>query len=195
MTQENHGIPEARHNFAAAGQTEVIRTKIPQPRIRERSRSQPPTNAKRRSTKRALLWMFGMALFVRLIIVACTFQSHMNPVMTYWFMGQEEAHVAASIAQGHGFGNPLYTRTGPTAWFAPIYPYILAGFFKAFGLYTTAACIAILCFDALVSALTCLPIFFFSRRAFGYGAALAAGWAWAFYPGAVFSRDGNRITH
>lgn len=184
MTQENREFPEARHNFAAAGQAEVIRAYIPQSRVREEKRSRPP--ARRRSAKRALLWMFSAALLIRLIMVACTFQSHMNPVMTYWFMGQEEAHVAQSIVQGHGFGNPLYVQTGPTAWFAPIYPYILAVFFKVFGLYTTASCIAILCFDALVSALTCLPIFFFSRRAFGTGAALAAGWAWAFYPGAVY---------
>ncbi len=186
MTKENREFPNARQNFAAAGNAEVMRAYVPQSRLREEHGLRPPANPKRRSATRGLLWMFGVALSLRLIIVACTFQSHMNPVMTYWFMGQEEAHVAQSIVQGHGFGNPLYTQTGPTAWFAPIYPYILAGFFKVFGLFTTASCIAILCFDAIVSALTCLPIFFFSRRAFGYGAALSAGWAWAFYPGAVY---------
>lgn len=126
------------------------------------------------------------AFAIRLIVLLCTYHERMNPVMDYWFLGQEEGHVAKSIVEGHGFGSPLYTQTGPTAWFAPVYPYILAADFRIFGIFTTASCIAILCFDAIVSSLTCLPIFFFARRGFGEGAALAAGWAWVFYPYDVY---------
>lgn len=131
-------------------------------------------------------WMVLAAFAIRLAVLLCTYHDRMNPVMDYWFMGQEEGHVAKSIATGQGFGNPLYTQTGPTAWFAPIYPYILAADFKVFGIFTAASCIAILICDAIVSSLTCLPIFFFARRGFGEGAGLAAGWAWVFYPYAVY---------
>src|SRR2546428_10051632 len=45
--------------------------------------------------------------------------------------GYEAGAVAASIAQGRGFSSPLKgLRTGPTAWFNPLYPYRLAGIFK-----------------------------------------------------------------
>ena len=161
-----------------------------QPAALPRARTQPfkpaPTQTKKRSTRRILFWMVLAALALRVTVALCTYQQRMNPVMTYWFLGQEEGHVAASIAAGHGFGNPLYTQTGPTAWFAPIYPYILAADFKIFGTFTVASCIAILMFDALVSALTCLPLFLFARRGFGEGAALAAGWTWVFYPYSVY---------
>ncbi|HXT85423.1 MAG TPA: glycosyltransferase family 39 protein [Verrucomicrobiae bacterium] len=162
----------------------------PKPGALPRARTQPvkpaPTQTKKRSTRRILFWMVLAALALRVTVALCTYQDRMNPVMTYWFLGQEEGHVAASIASGHGFGNPLYTQTGPTAWFAPIYPYILAADFKIFGTFTVASCIAILMFDALVSALTCIPIFLFARRGFGEGAALAAGWTWVFYPYSVY---------
>lgn len=141
----------------------------------------------RRNTARMLFWMVFVALAIRMTVAWCvTYQNCMTPTMNYWWMGQEQGHVAESIVKGHGFGNPLYTPTGPTAWFAPMYPYILAGIFKLFGVFTTTSCLVILFFQSLISALTCLPIFFFARRAFGYGAALAAGWAWVVYPYSVY---------
>ena len=33
---------------------------------------------------------------------------------------------------GEGFSNPLFGKTGPTAWLAPVFPYLLAGIFKTF---------------------------------------------------------------
>src|SRR5437879_12565780 len=51
--------------------------------------------------------------------------------------GYEAGAVAASIAQGRGFSSPLKVlRTGPTAWFTTIYPYLLAGIFKVFVVYS-----------------------------------------------------------
>jgi|SRR5579875_958581 len=152
----------------------------------KQARSRIPRKKKGHNIRRMLWVMVLVAFGIRLVVALCTYQDRMNPVMTYWLMGQEEGHVAASIVQGHGFGNPLYTQTGPTAWFAPVYPYILAGFFEIFGTFTAGSCIAILCFDAIVSSLTCLPIFFFTRRTLGEGAALAAGWTWVVYPYAVY---------
>lgn len=158
------------------------------PPLRTHTRTWPhrPSAPVRRNTRRMLFWMVFVALAIRMTVALCTYKSCMTPLMNYWWMGQEQGHVAESIVKGRGFGNPLYTETGPTAWFAPLYPYFLAGIFKAFGVFTTASCLAILFFQSLVSALTCLPIFFFARRAFTYGAALAAGWAWAGYPYSVY---------
>ena len=44
--------------------------------------------------------------------------------------------VARSIAQGHGFSSPYEGNTGPTAWEPPLYPYLMAGVFKLFGIYS-----------------------------------------------------------
>ena len=189
-------FPDGYANRAGAG-GEVIVPPPPailpfpaRPAALPRARTQPlkpaPTQRKKRSTRRILFWMVLAALAIRVTVTLCTYQDRMSPVMTYWSLGQEEGHVAASIAAGHGFGNPLYTQTGPTAWFAPVYPYILAADFKIFGTFTVASCIAILVFNALVSALTCIPIFLFARRGLGEGAALAAGWTWVFYPYSVY---------
>src|SRR5258707_5629629 len=68
----------------------------------------------------------------------------------------------------------------------PIYPAIVAGFFKVFGVYTQASAIAILSFNALTSALTCVPIFLFAKEDFGYDVGKYAGWAWAFFPFAIY---------
>lgn len=165
-------------NTLERGEVAFPRTLIAEPR--------KPSAPLRRSKARMLVWMVSIAFLLRMAVALGTYHDRMSPVMDHWFLGQEEGHVAKSIAEGHGFGNPLYTQTGPTAWFAPIFPYIFAADFKIFGVFTTASCIAILTFDALVSALTCLPIFFFARRGFGEGAALAAGWTWVVYPYAVY---------
>jgi 4-amino-4-deoxy-L-arabinose transferase-like glycosyltransferase len=68
----------------------------------------------------------------------------------------------------------------------PVYPYIIAGFFKVFGIYTRAAAFAILSFNALTSAVTCLPIFFFARKSFGTYVAKWAAWTWVFFPYAIY---------
>lgn len=68
----------------------------------------------------------------------------------------------------------------------PVYPYIVAGVFKVFGVFTKASALVILSLNALTSALTCLPIFFFTRKSFGERAGWWAGWTWAIFPYAVY---------
>lgn len=138
------------------------------------------------SLKRKLFWMVLVALIVRFTVIAFLYPRVIDPGHDHWYFGFEEGRVARAIATGQGFSNPLWGQSGPTAWYAPIYPYILAADFKVFGVFTTASCIAILGFQSLLSAFTCLPLFFFARRGFGEGAALAAGWAWVVYPYSVY---------
>ena len=135
---------------------------------------------------RKLFWIVATAFVIRLVVIIFLYRSNVNPQFDHWSFGYEEGRVARAIASGHGFSDPLWGRSGPTAWYAPIYPYILAAAFKLFGIFTTSACIAILIFQSLVSSLTCLPIFFFVRRSFTEGAGLAAAWAWVFYPYSVY---------
>jgi len=96
--------------------------------------------------------------------------------------GWETGRIARSIAWGQGFSSPFQDTSGPTAWLAPIYPYLLAGVFKVFGVYTTKSAIAILSINSIFSALTIIPVFYIARRTFGPRAALWSGWLAALFP-------------
>ncbi|NHN20269.1 hypothetical protein, partial [Bacillus amyloliquefaciens] len=63
----------------------------------------------------------------------------------------------------------------------PVYPYLLAGIFKVFGIYTAASAAVAMFLNCVFSALTCLPLYHIGRRTLGEGGARGAEWAWAFY--------------
>jgi 4-amino-4-deoxy-L-arabinose transferase-like glycosyltransferase len=134
----------------------------------------------------ACFWMVIAALAVRLAVIPFLISEQLNPERDHWRFGYEAGRIGRSIVQGHGFGNPLFAQTGPTAWQTPIYPYVVAGVFKLFGIYSKASAVVLLSLNALTSALTCLPIFFFARESFGDRAALLSGWGWAFFPYAIY---------
>jgi 4-amino-4-deoxy-L-arabinose transferase-like glycosyltransferase len=97
----------------------------------------------------------------------------------------ETGHIAYSIASGKGFSSPFQRDSGPTAWLAPVYPYLLAGIFKLFGIYTLPSFFAALSLNILFSAATCVPIFYAGKRIAGLGVASAAAWLWALFPNAI----------
>jgi 4-amino-4-deoxy-L-arabinose transferase-like glycosyltransferase len=101
--------------------------------------------------------------------------------------GYEAGAVAAAIAQGSGFSSPLKTiKSGPTAWFTPIYPYLLASVFKVFGVYSHLSSVVIRCVDDLFSAWTCWPIYTIGAKAFSKRTGAAAAWIWVFSPASLF---------
>jgi 4-amino-4-deoxy-L-arabinose transferase-like glycosyltransferase len=135
---------------------------------------------------RSLILVVVVALAVRLVVVAFVYSDRTNPDRDHWRFGGEAGRIARSIVQGEGFSNPLFGKTGPTAWLAPVFPYLLAGIFKIFGIYSTTSAIVALSLDSLFSALTCIPVFFIARKQFGEKTALTAAWIWAFFPYAVY---------
>jgi 4-amino-4-deoxy-L-arabinose transferase-like glycosyltransferase len=101
--------------------------------------------------------------------------------------GYEAGAVAAAIAQGRGFSSPLrMMQTGPTVWFTPIYPYLLAGIFKLFGVYTYKSNLVIRFVDNIFSACTCWPIYAIGAKAFNKRIGLAAAWLWVVLPLSLF---------
>jgi 4-amino-4-deoxy-L-arabinose transferase-like glycosyltransferase len=97
----------------------------------------------------------------------------------------ESGNIAFALATGKGFSSPLRVDTGPTAWLTPVYPAIVAGFFKLFGTYTFATFEATALLNILFSALTCIPIYFAGKRVGGIGVGALAAWLWAIFPAAV----------
>jgi 4-amino-4-deoxy-L-arabinose transferase-like glycosyltransferase len=139
-----------------------------------------------RFTKSSLIWMVLTALAIRLVVMVFLLPEQLDPSRDHWHFGYETGRIARSIVEGRGFSSPLFAETGPTAWMSPVYPYIVAGVFKVFGIYTTASAVVLLSLNALTSALTCIPIFFIALRIFGERAAKWAGWGWVFFPYAVY---------
>ncbi len=126
------------------------------------------------------------ALAVRLVVVGFVFRDQTAPADHHAQFGWEMGWVARSIALGHGFSSPFDPATGPTALVPPLFPYLLAGVFRVFGLYTAGAAFAILAINSLFSALTCVPVYLSARYAAGERVALAAAWGWAVYPYSIY---------
>jgi len=126
--------------------------------------------------------MVLVALTIRLAVIPFVYQDWMDPfVLEHWAFGL----IARSIASGHGFGSP-FAQTGASALLPPVYSYLLAAIFKVFGIETKASVLAALSLNSVFSALTCIPVFFLARRAFGDRVATWAGWGWAFSPYGIY---------
>ncbi len=97
----------------------------------------------------------------------------------------ESGNIAVSLARGHGFGSPLRVPTGPTAWMTPIYPLLLAGVFRYFGVYTFRSFVAAVLLNILFATLTCVPIYYAGERIGGAGLGAGAAWLWAIFPNAI----------
>ena len=126
------------------------------------------------------------AFVIRMAVLPFLLPEQLNPERDHWRFGYETGRIARCIVEGHGFSSPLFSDTGPTAWMTPVYPYIVAGFFKVFGTYSKASAIALLTFNALISALTCIPIFLIAKRSFGERAAKWAGCLWVVFPYGIY---------
>jgi hypothetical protein len=98
------------------------------------------------------------------------------------FFGYEVGRIASALASGQGFSSPFPNPSGPTAWLGPVYPLIVAGMFKLFGIYTPASAAAVMTVNSVFSALTCLAIYLVGKELFGSTVALLAAWAWALLP-------------
>jgi 4-amino-4-deoxy-L-arabinose transferase-like glycosyltransferase len=131
-------------------------------------------------------WIVAIALLLRVgwILIGHTykFKSTDDNFSFGWEMGR----IGASLASGHGFSNPFGPATGPTAWEPPLYPYLTAGVFLVFGIYSKASAFVLLTLNSIFSALTCVPIFLIARRMFSEKVAIGSAWAWALLPNVIF---------
>jgi len=138
------------------------------------------------SIRTSFFWIVTIALLLRAgwIILGHTYRFK-NTDDNFGF-GWEMGRIAASLASGHGFSNPFGPPTGPTAWEAPLYPYLTAGVFLIFGIYSKVSAFFLLTLNSVFSALTCIPIFLIARRIFSERVAVGSAWAWALLPNVMF---------
>jgi hypothetical protein len=147
---------------------------------------------------RLLRRIFWTGLLVRLLYITLAHTYRMRVIDDHFEFGWEMGRIARALATGHGFANPFNGASGPTAWTPPLYPLLLAGVFRLFGVYTHASGWVILAINSVFSAATATPIYRIARRCFGSlrattpmqepdgrSIALWSAWLWALYPAAM----------
>ncbi len=132
--------------------------------------------------RRFLLVIILIAFLLRIAVIVIGHTYRISPRRDHFQFGWEMGRIARSIALGQGFSSPTDLPTGPSAWEPPVYPYILAGIFKLFSIYSAASAFAILTFNSIFAALTCLTIYGIAEHIYGTAVARAAAWTWAIFP-------------
>src|SRR6266446_6263705 len=151
-----------------------------------------PANAKNspqttpRSWRHSVFFIVLVALLLRLAVITVGHTYRITPRRDHFQFGWEMGRIARSIALGQGFSSPTDLNSGPSAWAPPVYPYILAGVFKVFGVYSQLSAWVIFTFNSIFSALTCLTLYRIAQKIYGVTAARATAWTWALFPYAVY---------
>ncbi|HEY6764541.1 MAG TPA: glycosyltransferase family 39 protein [Candidatus Sulfotelmatobacter sp.] len=133
-------------------------------------------------TRASLLWLVLLSFLLQVAVIGAFHQYRTRPGDDHFAFGWEMGRVARSVAQGQGFSNPYGGNSGPTAWEPPLYPYLMAGVFRIFGVYTYASAWALLTVNSLLAALTCIPIYLIALKTFDERVAIWSARTWAFLP-------------
>ncbi len=137
----------------------------------------------KKNQKKILFLIVFAALVIRLFLMIYFESYTIDKGFQY---GYETGMIAKAIATGKGFSSPFLKPTGSTAWLMPGYPFLLAFFFKLFGVFTTKATIAILLVNCIVSALTCIPVYYIAKKLFSERVGFVAAVALAFFPSSIW---------
>jgi hypothetical protein len=131
---------------------------------------------------RFFLWLLPLSFACQIAAIGLLHQYRVRPGNDNFEFGWEMGRISRAIAQGHGFSNPYDGNTGPTAWEPPLYPYLMAGVFKLFGIYTRSSAWALLSINSLLATLTCIPIYLIAQGTFGGRVARWSAYGWGLNP-------------
>jgi 4-amino-4-deoxy-L-arabinose transferase-like glycosyltransferase len=131
---------------------------------------------------RSVLWMAVLSFAIQVAAIGILRQYHTRPGEDNFGFGFEMGRVGRSIALGEGFSNPYGGNTGPSAWEPPLYPFLISGVFKIFGVYTYASAWILLTINSVFSAITTIPVYLIAHKTFGARVAIWSARAWALNP-------------
>jgi 4-amino-4-deoxy-L-arabinose transferase-like glycosyltransferase len=129
--------------------------------------------------------VFWAAFLVRVLYMTLAHTYRIRLEGDHFQFGWEMGRIARALVTGYGYADPFSGHTGPTAWVAPLYPLLLAGVFKVFGVYTLRSAWVILTVNSFFSALTTLTIYEIAARCYNRRVAVWSAWIWALYPAAM----------
>src|SRR5271170_552431 len=134
--------------------------------------------------------MFWAGFLIRVLYITIVHTYRIRPDEDHLQFGWEMGRIARALATGFGYADPFTGHSGPTAWSPPLYPLLIAGVFKIFGVYTAASAWVLLTINSVFSAATSSVIYEIAARCFhrtgrARKIALWSGWLWALYPAAM----------
>jgi Dolichyl-phosphate-mannose-protein mannosyltransferase len=134
------------------------------------------------SLPRFFLWLLPLSFVLQVASIGVFHQYRTRPGNDHFEFGWEMGRIGRSIASGEGFSNPYEGRTGPSAWEPPLYPFLIGGVFRLFGVYSRASAWVLLIINSLFATLTSIPVFLIARRTFGESVARWSAYAWGLNP-------------
>uniref|UniRef100_A0A372IIU6 Glycosyltransferase RgtA/B/C/D-like domain-containing protein n=1 Tax=Paracidobacterium acidisoli TaxID=2303751 RepID=A0A372IIU6_9BACT len=129
--------------------------------------------------------MFWSSFLVRVMYITLAHAYRIRPFQDHFGFGWEMGRIARALATGYGYADPFAGHTGATAWVPPLYPLLLAGIFRLFGVYTAASAWIILTVNSVFSAATAVFIYRIAARCYNRRIAMWSAWIWAVYPAAM----------
>jgi 4-amino-4-deoxy-L-arabinose transferase-like glycosyltransferase len=136
----------------------------------------------RRALPTFFLWLLPLSFLLQIASIGILHQYRTRPGNDNFEFGWEMGRIGRSLALGHGFSSPYEGNTGPTAWEPPLYPFLIGGVFRVFGIYSRPSAWVLLSINSLFATLTCIPIFLTGRKTFGETIARWSAYAWGLNP-------------
>jgi 4-amino-4-deoxy-L-arabinose transferase-like glycosyltransferase len=138
------------------------------------------SNGLSRGTWSLLLFLVGFAMRFGFVLIARTYE---GSAITMTPFGAEICRIAAHIAAGKGYRSPFYGGdTGPTAWVAPVYPYLVAAVFYLVGAYSKASALILLGLQCAMASATGIAIWALGVRSLGERIGFWSAWVWTLSP-------------
>jgi 4-amino-4-deoxy-L-arabinose transferase-like glycosyltransferase len=133
--------------------------------------------------------VFWVGFAVRVLYMTLTHTYRIRAAEGHFQFGWEAGRIAQALVHGFGYSDPFsnafLVHTGPTAWLPPLYPLLMAGVFKLFGVYTLKSAWLLLAINCVFSAATAMAVWEIAARCFHRHVALWSAWIWALYPAAM----------
>jgi hypothetical protein len=150
----------------------------------------PPASEEKSQLFRAPSAMFWTGFLIRVLYITIVHTYRIRPEEDHLQFGWEMGRIARALATDFGYADPFTGHSGPTAWSPPLYPLLIAGVFKIFGVYTAASAWVLLTINSIFSAATSCVLYEIAARCFHHTGrarkiALWSGWLWALYPAAM----------
>jgi 4-amino-4-deoxy-L-arabinose transferase-like glycosyltransferase len=136
----------------------------------------------RPAVPKSVLWLVPLSFIIQVALIGLLHQYRTRTPEDHFGFGFEMGRVGRSIALGEGFSSPYGGETGVSAWEPPLYPYLIGGVFKIFGIYTNTSAWVLLSINSLLASLTTIPIFLIAFLTFSPRVAIWSARAWALNP-------------
>jgi hypothetical protein len=133
--------------------------------------------------------IFWTAFAVRVLYLTLAHTYRIRPAEDHFQFGWEAGRITRALVTGFGYSDPFantyVAHTGPTAWLPPLYPLLLAGIFKLFGVFTLTSAWVLFTIQSAFSAATAVATYEIAARCCNRRVALWSAWIWALYPAAM----------